>query len=156
MSGNDDSTLSKPTSLALRGVTLFNVIVDIVLAIGTERDFEVTITPTNTQATPIKISQSRVWFGLSAGKFFSIDLDDLEGGMDGSYASAVSLVRCIIQNGMYESGVIDEGKCVEWECIIPTENAQLEFSYQESRLFKKKPAKSNRQDYKYQPYSKSS
>ncbi len=140
--------------LEFADVELFGVKVRIVVTIGRDRDLYVDIFPKNQDACKIRLVSNRMWFGLEAGRFLGVDLEELEqDGHDSRFVIAAGLVRSIIEYGLEETALVTDKGAIESKCVIPVWDAPITFS-RTKRVLRATRRKATRQEYTYAPYGK--
>ena len=139
--------------IKLDDIKLFDSLVNVKIFIKRGNGLEILIAPRNEAASKIRVINDINWFGILAGEFFEFDLDECNQKKDEKYYELSKIIRNLINYGLEETGLVLDGKPIQYECIIPVPENPISVSRTGSVLpWKKRKAK--KISHKYAPYQK--
>ncbi len=150
---NVKDSLNLPHEIEFTAVPLYGVTVDVKVVMGAENDLCVEIIPKNEDAARIRIVSSRMWFGLQAGHYLSVDLEEFEEQMGSKFIAGANIVKNIMAYGFEETAHVVGDKVIESQCVVPVAGNPIEFK-RSTLVLPWTKRKARRQQYAYVPYAK--
>ena len=153
-----EHNLSLPHIVELQSVQLYGATVDVRLEISADGSLTIIISAKDPNAAEIKLVSSKMWLGLTAGRYLSVDLEELEEHGANRFAMAATYTQGIIKHGLRETVLLVNEKVISSKCVIPVPGKPIEICREIAVLEKIVSAAgrigANRQEkqYVYPPY----